>query len=143
MGNFINVECQIQEVQKALEGTNKSLKTISKKTLSVIGKGALKALKGGIQNTLNRRTGALLKAYVYKGNKSGTSGNVRIDPKIPNGDDMFRKVYVLNYGYTGEVHRAWNKPHSFVQCADDYIQNGSYGAEIDKMVQKELDKYWE
>lgn len=141
-GKLLDVKIEVQEAQKALAGTRLSMKSISKKTLAVIGRGAKTAINRGIRQTLQKRTGALLKTYVYKGNKSGTSGMVRADPKIPNGDDTFRKLYALNYGYSGPVGRAMNKPHSFVQKGEEYLDSGQYMTAVQKLVEKELKKYW-
>lgn len=142
MANFINVSVDVEKVQEALKGTSKSIKAISRKAMSIIGHGAVKAIKGGIRDTLNKRTGQLLKAYKYYGFKSGTGGIVRTDKKIPNGDDFFKKTYTLNYGYTGNVRRALNKPHSFVERGEEYVNSSGYMSDIEKMVDKELEKWW-
>ena len=57
---MISVEADIAEVQEALSGTSKSLAAIERKTLSIIAKGTVKAVKGGIRQTLKSRTGELL-----------------------------------------------------------------------------------
>lgn len=141
-GSLLDIKVTKEYAERALAGTRLSMKTIAKKTLAVIGRGALKAVKSGIRQTLQKRTGALLKTYVYKGNKAGTSGQVRVNPKIKNGDDTFRKVYALNYGYSGPVGRAHNFPHSFVQKGEEYLAGGSYIGEVQKMIDKELKKFW-
>lgn len=135
-GELLEVKVTKEAVEKALAGTRLSMKSIRNKTMSVIGRGALKAVKSGIKETLQKRTGALLKSYVYK------KGVVRIDPRIPNGSDTFRKVYTLNYGYSGAVARAHNRPHSFVQRGEEYVKSGGYMGDVQKMVDKELKKYW-
>ena len=67
---MISVEADIAEAQEALSGTSKSLAAIERKTLSIIAKGTVKAVKGGIRQTLKSRTGELLKAFRYRTEKA-------------------------------------------------------------------------
>ena len=87
---MISVKADIAEAQEALSGTSKSLAAIERKTLSIIAKGTVKAVKGGIRQTLKSRTGQLLKAFRYKVHKNGVanvypdgeSGNERLTNRI-------------------------------------------------------------
>lgn len=134
-----NVSADISKAQKALSETDKSLSSIQRKTLSIIGRGTVKAIKGGIRTSLKKRTGELLKAYRYKTRKNGTA---TVYPNGENGSTIFPKAYVQNYGYEGKTKRAWNKPHNFVQKGEQYANSNSYMNEVEKMIDKELKKYW-
>lgn len=140
MPNLLEIDVKTEEVQKALAGTRLSMKSIGRKTFSVIGRGVVKAINTAMKATLHKRTGALFKAYKQYPTKSGCI--VRVNKHIKNGADMFKKIYVLNYGYSGPVGRAHNKPHSFIQAGEAYKDSGKWAGELDKMVDKELRKYW-
>ena len=140
---IISVKPDFEAVQKALSGTTKSLPSIQRKTLSVIARGAIKQIKAVIKSGTHRRTGELLKAYRYKVKKNGTA---TIYPNaINSGDKIFPKASVLSYGHTGATRRAKNFPIKavgFIQAGNQYIESGAYVPEINKMVDKELTKYW-
>ena len=136
---MISISADVTEVQEALSQTAKSLQSIERKTLSIASRGTVKAIKMGIRETLHRRTGGLLKAYKYKVHKEGFSN---VYPNGKSGSDVFPKAFILNYGYKGPTKRAINKPHGFIQKGEIYASNGSYMPEVEKMIQKELEKYW-
>lgn len=137
MGAFISVEVDIQGAQKALEGTKKSLKSVQMGVLRIVARGTVKAIKSGIRTSgIQKRTGELLKCYGYKVKKNGSE--VNIFPKGKGGSRIFPKVYVLNYGLPGTGHR----PHSFIEKGQNYTEGNFYENEIDKYIQKELEKYW-
>ena len=136
---MITIEADVQKAQDALAGTSKSLAAIERKTLSIVASGTVKAVKGGIRETLNSRTGELLKAFRYKVHKNGVAN---VYPNGESGSAIFPKAYVLNYGYTGPTKRAINKPHSFIQVGELYAASGSYMQDVRKMIDKELEKYW-
>lgn len=139
----ISVKPDFEAVEKALSGTRKSLPSIQRKTLSVIARGAIKQIKAVIKSGTHRRTGELLKAYRYKIKKDGTA---TIYPKaINSGDKIFPKASVLSYGHNGATKRAKNFPIKavgFIQAGNQYIESGAYVPEINKMIDKELTKYW-
>lgn len=133
---MISIESNIKEVQKSLEQTGKSLKTIQKGVLRIVGKGTVKAIKEDIKLKTTKRTGELLKAYTYKLNRKGEM-KVQLNYK-KNGDKIFPKVYTLNYGKEG---KNW-QPRYFVQTGMRYAENGNYNKEIENYIEKELTKYW-
>ena len=66
-GQLIQTQVDIEEVEKALAGTSKSLKAIRKSVLRIAAKETAKRVKAAISaSDLHRRTGELAKAYVYK-----------------------------------------------------------------------------
>lgn len=136
-GQFLSVQADVSRAQAALSGTSKSLVTISRKTMGIIGKGVANKIRGEIKALTNKRTGELLKAYRYKVKRDGSEVNVF--PKALNGEkSIFPKVMALSYGTKDGRLKALG----FVQAGDRYAESGDYAAELDKMIQKELDKYW-
>lgn len=133
--NFIVVEVEVGEVFEALRGTSKSLKSIQKQSLGIIARKGLKALKMRIKETIRhpeRSTGELQRAYRYKVRKDGSE--VNIFPKAKGGSRIFPKAFMQNYGY--------EKPKAFVQYAENVIKNHDYENDLQKMVDKTLEKYW-
>lgn len=138
MAQFLSVKADIEHAQKALENTGKSLKSISKKVLGVIGRNTVKAIKKEIRSSgLKKRTGELSKTYFSKVKKNGNA--VTILPKALNGEkSIFPKIMALSYGSEKRNIKAFG----FVQKGMEYAENGVYSEEIEKMIQKELEKYW-
>ena len=133
----ISINADVAEVQYALEGTGKSLKTIQRLVLRTIAKGALKEVKAVIRSKA-RWTGSLLKSYGYKVKKDASA--VSVYPK--NGTDEnrtnFIKAAVLSWGRP----QRRIEPKGFVQAGITYAEGNSYKKEIDRVVEKELKKYW-
>ncbi len=146
MAQFLPIQTDISEVQDALAGTSKSLKSIQKSVLRIAAKGTANAVKAAIRTSdLNRRTGELQKAYTYKVKKDGSEANVF--PKALNLHDrtIFPKAMTLSYGHSGPTKRAkawFIAPRNFVQAGDQYAESGKYMDEVQKYIDKELDKYW-
>lgn len=146
MAQFLSIQTDISEVQDALAGTSKSLKSIQKSVLRIAAKGTANAVRAAIRTSdLNRRTGELQKAYTYKVKKDGSEANVF--PKALNSHDrtIFPKAMTLSYGHSGPTKRAkawFIAPRNFVQAGDQYAESGKYMDEIQKYIDKELDKYW-
>lgn len=144
-GQIINTEIDISQVEQALAGTSKSLKAIQKSVLRIAAKETAKRVKAAISTSdLHTRTGELAKAYVYKVKKDGSAANVF--PKgISGSNTIFPKAMTLSYGHDGPTKRAANwhvAPRGFVQTGLQYAESGAYMTEVQKMVDKELEKYW-
>lgn len=144
MAETLGVEVDIKEVQTALAGTSKSIISIQKQALGIIAKGAVSQLKAYIKLSVHSRTGELAKAYRYKVKKDASQANVY--PKAMHSDStIFPKAMTLSYGHTGPTKTAknWNvKALGFVQKAKAWVDSGAYDNELQKMVDKTLDKYW-
>ena len=143
---LIQTQVDIEEVEKALAGTSKSLKSIRKSVLRIAAKETAKRVKAAISTSdLQRRTGELLKAYVYKVKKDGSAASVFPKALSGNGSTIFPKAMTLSYGHDGPTKRAssWHiAPRGFVQAGQQYADSGAYMDEVQKMVNKELEKYW-
>jgi len=142
---IINASVDIENVQQALAGTSKSLKSIQKSVLRIAAKETAKRIKAVINTSdLQKRTGELLKAYVYKVKKDGSEANV-FPKALSKNRTIFPKAMTLSYGHDGPTKRAksWNiLPRGFVQAGQQYAENGAYMDEVQKIVDKELEKYW-
>ena len=134
---FIAVNAEVEAVQEALAGTSAGLVQMQRKTLSAIAQGARRKINAAIRLTTKRRTGELLKAYRYKVRKDASQANI-FPKKTGKKGNIFAKVYTLNYGKEGTRWRA----RGFVQKGEAYAEEGGYEAAVNKLVQKELDKYW-
>lgn len=143
---LLNIQTDISEVQNALAGTSKSLKSIQKATLRIAAKGTANTIKAAIRSSdLQKRTGELQKAYTYKVKKSGDEANVF--PKAFAGKDLtiFPKAMTLSYGHQGATKRAkawFIAPRNFVQTGEQYAESGKYMDDVQKYIDKELEKYW-
>lgn len=144
--NWITVEADISEVQKALEGTTKSLTSIQKQALGIIARSGVKQIRKEIKLSIlnkSRSTGALSSSYGFRVKKDGSEANIY--PRGTSGADIFPKAFVNNYGFSGPTVRAqnWNfAPKGFVQKTESYLAEGNFDTELKKMVDKTLSKYW-
>lgn len=137
------IEVNVNDVVYALEQTGKSVKSIAKQSLGIIARGAVKVIKADIRAKIEKHSGDLLRAYGYKVHKDGTQANIY--PKNRT-DNIYPKTIILSYGHTGGTVRA----PSWIVEARDFVQTGktwvadtsNYSSEIDRMVDRTLDKYW-
>ncbi len=139
-------EVDVSAVQDALSQTSKSLKAIQRDTLRVVARATAKTVRAAIiSSDLHVRTGELRKAYTYKLKRDGSEANV-YPRALTNGDrTIFPKAMTLSYGHQGPTKRARNwriVPRGFVQRGQQYAENGDYMDEVQKLIDKELDKYW-
>lgn len=139
-------EVDVSAVQDALSETSKSLKAIQRDTLRVVARATAKTVRAAIiSSDLHVRTGELRKAYTYKLKRDGSEANV-YPRALTNGDrTIFPKAMTLSYGHQGPTKRARNwriVPRGFVQRGQQYAENGDYMDEVQKLIDKELDKYW-
>lgn len=146
-GQLIATEVDVSAVQEALSETSKSLKSIQRSTLRVVARATAKTVRAAIiSSDLHVRTGELRKAYTYKLKKDGTEANVYPRAVSSRGErTIFPKAMTLSYGHEGPTKRARNwriVPRGFVQRGQQYAENGDYMDEVQKLIDKELDKYW-
>lgn len=148
--NFIDVSVDISYAQKALAGTSKSLVSIRNQVLGIVGKYGVKAVKNAIRGIYSappkngrKRTGELRKAYVKKLNRKKGEENLYPLSLNDRKKTIFSKAQALSYGARNEKKPKWKiTGKGFVQKGWEAVEGDSYRAEIDKMIQKELRKYW-
>ena len=136
----------VSAVQEALSETSKSLRSIQRSTLRVVASATAKTVRAAIiSSDLHVRTGELRKAYTYKLKRDGSEANV-YPRALTSGDrTIFPKAMTLSYGHQGPTKRFRNwriAPRGFVQRGQQYAENGDYMDEVQKLIDKELEKYW-
>ena len=146
MSQILATEVDVSAVQDALSETSKSLKSIQRSTLRVVARATAKTVRAAIiTSDLHVRTGELRKAYTYKLKRDGTEANV-YPRALTSGDrTIFPKAMTLSYGHQGPTKRFRNwriAPRGFVQRGQQYAENGDYMDEVQKLIDKELEKYW-
>lgn len=146
MSQILATEVDVSAVQDALSETSKSLKSIQRSTLRIVARATAKTVRAAIiTSDLHVRTGELRKAYTYKLKRDGTEANV-YPRALTSGDrTIFPKAMTLSYGHNGPTKRFRNwriAPRGFVQRGQQYAENGDYMDEVQKLIDKELDKYW-
>ncbi len=146
MSQILATEVDVSAVQDALSETSKSLKSIQRSTLRVVARATAKTVRAAIiSSDLHVRTGELRKAYTYKLKRDGTEANV-YPRALTSGDrTIFPKAMTLSYGHNGPTKRfrKWRiAPRGFVQRGQQYAENGDYMDEVQKLIDKELEKYW-
>ena len=146
MSQILATEVDVSAVQDALSETSKSLKSIQRSTLRVVARATAKTVRAAIiTSDLHVRTGELRKAYTYKLKRDGTEANV-YPRALTSGDrTIFPKAMTLSYGHQGPTKRFRNwriVPRGFVQRGQQYAENGDYMDEVQKLIDKELEKYW-
>ena len=155
-----DINADVEEVQKALSGTKKSLVSIQRQVVGTIARGAVKEVKKGITSTTKKRSGDLSRAYVYKVKKDGSSATVFLNKQIMAATNhlIMAKAVTLSYGneittkksflqVNGDGYFARPKavriaPRNFIQKGEDYINSGKYESDLNKVVDKSLKKYW-
>ncbi len=146
MSQILATEVDVSAVQDALSETSKSLKSIQRSTLRIVARATAKTVRAAIiTSDLHVRTGELRKAYTYKLKRDGTEANV-YPRALTSGDrTIFPKAMTLSYGHNGPTKRFRNwriAPRGFVQRGQQYAENGDYMDEVQKLIDKELEKYW-
>lgn len=143
MNEFLTVKTDVSDVVEALSGTSKSLVSIKKQALGIIARGANKKIKAALRTSTEQHTGKLLKAQVYHVRRDGSE--VNLYPRAYGKQNWaVGLTTILNYG-SENVGRGRNgviKPRAFIEAGEDYIDSGSYDRDLEKMVDKQLKKYW-
>lgn len=145
------IKADFSDVQEALSKTSMNMKSISKKVLVQIGKKTTSVVKRQIRNTYSPpskyyvRTGELVKSWGYFADKSGYM--VKIYPRVVYSSNHEKRKNrqwamglssILSYGTKdGRI-----KPRSFIQSGEQYAESGAYLPEVQKIIDKELSKYW-
>ena len=148
---MISVISEINEVQEALKETSLSMPQINRKFLSVVGKKTTAVVKTGIRQTYSppnkyyKRTGQFMRAWRYKAKSDGSQ--VSVYPKVIYTDSKGQQknrqwaaglASILNYGTKdGRII-----PRFFIQRGEDYANSGAYMPEVQKIIDKELEKFW-
>lgn len=160
---MIDIQIDTKGVEQALSQTAKGVKSIQKQTVGIIAKGYVKEIKRQITATgIKKISGELYKAYRYK--VKGDVATIYPKSQTPGKKAntlIMAKAGTLNYGNTISVRKGrkflqvsgsgyWARPkrvsirgRDFLGRAENlYINNERYNADVEKMVEKQLKKYW-
>lgn len=141
---WIVVEAEVAEVQKALAGTNKSFTSIQKQALGILARNTVAKMKPFIASSLlhpEKSTGELQKAFGFRVKKDGSEANIY--PMGKAGSKIFPKAMVQNYGYD-KSDTKWKikKPKAFIQFGENLLASKAFDEQLSQMVDKNLKKYW-
>lgn len=160
---MLDIQLDTKGVVQSLTQTGKGIKSIQKQTVGIIAKGYVKEIKRQITATgIKKRTGELGKAYRYK--VKGDTATI-YPASQANGKQakslIVAKTGSLNYGTTINVRKGrkflqvnggkyFARPkrvsirgRDFLGRAENlYINNERYTQDVEKMVEKQLKKYW-
>ena len=156
---FISIRADVEDAQERLSETSKSLKSIRRQTVGIAARTTVRQIKSVIRSTTKRQTGELLKTYGYKVKKDGTSASVYPKTAASNNHLILARIATLSFGNDISINRRkWLQvngsgfyarpksvhidPRGFVQSGEIFAGKGAYMAEVEKMIQKELDKTW-
>lgn len=147
---WIVVEAEVAEVQKALEGTNKSFTSIQKQALGILARNTVTKMKPFIASSLKhpeKSTKELQNSYGFRIKKDASEANIY--PKGKSGSKIFPKAFVQNYGYDDTTARSkvggkkWKiAPKAFVQYGENLLESKAFDGKLSEMVDKNLKKYW-
>lgn len=142
------IQAEMKDVQEALNKTTLSIPSMNRKFLAVIGKKTAETVKTGIKQTYSppskyyKRTGALLRSWTFHAKKDGSQ--VSVFPRVIATNNNKNRQWavglssILSYGTAdGRI-----KPRAFIQRGENYASSGAYMQEVQKIVDKELEKYW-
>ena len=149
MSELIGISVDVSSAQEYLRETALKIPQIEKKVLRLVGKEAAKETNKAVKSTLDTSTKAIIgHRYTYNMNKMYTYGKAKdhsltVYPKAVAGGTLIIPVSTtLNYGYDAGAKRG---PHvtgrGFVQMGESYVKTGRYMPEVQKLVDKELEKY--
>lgn len=164
---MLNVTADINAVADALKQTSKQMPQITNSVMRIIGKGASKEVNRTLKGVIKGRKGKIGRGYDYQVWNSYTygkprGGHVAVFPK-PMQNSRGLEVAVmqtLNAGATITPRRGHKYLHikgdgfyalsksiriegkHFVERGENYAEHGDYQIDIDKMIDKELKKFW-
>lgn len=156
-----------QPVVNALSQTAKSVPAIIKQMMTVIGKGSAKATNDMLKATTRGRKGIIghryeydiTKAYTYKADQHGVRVYPKAVDKARKNDLTVAVMSTLNYGaeikavkskylgisggdYYARVKAVRIPGKRFVDAGMRYRDSDRYEHDLDKVIEKELKKFW-
>lgn len=143
---WITAEAEVDAVVEALKGTSRSLTSIQKQALGIIARKGAQEIRKDIKSKIKDRTrskGGLAKSYGFRVKRDGSEANIY--PRGASGSDIFPKAMVQNAGHEGPTARArsWKvAPKAFVDHTENFLESKDFSAELSKMADKALKKYW-
>jgi hypothetical protein len=165
--SFLNISADLEEVQEALAGTSRSIPSIQKSVLRLIGRNTAgevnKALRGSVKAKANSILAGkyehnLRSAFKSTVKKNGQTVSVYPRPIQGGGSLILPVITTLNYGAVinakgsyliFKTKDGWRKVKSvritgrhFIEKGDAYVNSDKYKSDVEALINKELNKYW-
>ena len=165
--SLINIEADISNAQDMLKETFLKVPTIESKVLRLVGRLTAKEINKAVKGGVHSGTSVLIAhRYPYNMNQMYVYGKPknhevsvyphRVQPG--RGNDLIIPVSMaLNYGATIEAKekqtlsifaKTWARPVSitikgrgFVQAGETYAKSSRYSKDVQKLIDRELEKY--
>ena len=152
MSELIGITVDVSSAQEYLRETSLQIPQIEKKVLRLVGKEIAKETNKVMKGVVHVKTNAMLAhrypyrmTQTYKYGKVKNHGLTVYPRKVDNArenDLIIPVMATLTYGFDAGNARG---PHvigrGFVQQGESYAQAGRYMPEVQKLVDKELEKY--
>lgn len=154
---MVSIQIDTKEVQNALAGTSKSIDSIDKQVLRAVARDVTKKENQEF-NSANFKHGKVLLAHRYEYNMKSVFKAGKVKDKMVSiyakksdanrtNDITVPILVALSYGATytekgkgGYTHTI--APRGFIQNAEQYAEKNDFSTEAQKIVDKELQKYW-
>lgn len=145
----MNVSVDVSDAQEMLRETYLSIPSIESKVMRLVGKLTAQETTKAVKATVSTSSHSILAhRYTYNMNRMYTYGKVKnhsltVYPKPVTGGTLIIPVSTtLSYGYDAGSKRG---PHvvgrGFVQAGEVYAKSKRYMPEVQKLVDRELEKY--
>lgn len=155
------LKSDLDGVKEVLDNFGIALPNLTKRVLGKAGLGTKQSIKKSFGNYFRKRTGRLYKAVKYKMRKSGNSVAIYSDTTSDGTSRGIKYGYVLaaggtilpkNSNYLTFLNHSgeWKKvksitlePRRWVETPfESYIGSEKYSADIETIIQQQLDKYF-
>lgn len=148
---IIEVVVDASDTQETLKKIQRAIPSVEAKALRLVGRLTAKEMNKSLRGAVNARAHSIL-AHRYPYNLSQTfkSGKLRnhrltVSPRklddTRSNDLIIPVIHSLNYGYDMGSGRG---PHiigrGFIQSGDAYVASDRYSQDVQKLVDKEIDK---
>ena len=148
---LIEVVVEASDTQETLKKIQRAIPSVEAKALRLVGRLTAKEMNKSLRGAVNARPHSVL-AHRYPYNLSQTfkSGKLRhhrltVSPRklddTRENDLIIPVIHALNYGYDMGSGRG---PHiigrGFIQSGDAYVASDRYSQDVQKLVDKEIDK---
>lgn len=146
---FIEAVVEASAAREALEKIQRAIPSVEAKALRLVGRLTAKEMNRSLKGTVNARTHSILAhRYEYRMTQTFKYGKVKnhgltVAPGKSGeaGNLIIPVIHALNYGYDmGDARGPHIIGRGFIQSGDDYVASDKYTAEVQKLVDKELDK---
>lgn len=148
---LLNLIVDTKPADGTLREIQRAIPSVEAKALRLVGRLTAKEMNRSLKGTVNARTHSILAhRYEYRMAQTFKYGKVKnhglaVSPRklddTRENDLIIPVIHSLNYGYDmGDARGPHIIGRGFIQSGDDYVASDKYTAEVQKLVDKELDK---